>query len=88
MMALAPDVLASLRLDVNGDAVPLSRSPNDDGTVHVRGRIPRFTFARQRGFARLTFTVDRTIVPAEIDPTNGDRRPLGLAFNWIEILAE
>ncbi|HEX9945445.1 MAG TPA: glycosyltransferase [Thermoanaerobaculia bacterium] len=83
--ALAPDVLDSLRLAVNGEPVALERRAGESGANRFRGLIPAAALARSAGPPRLTFEVGRTIAPVEIDPASGDRRRLGLAFNWIEV---
>jgi len=81
---LAPDVLDSLRLEVNGDEVALARRP-DRGATLFAGRITAEVLAKTPGRPRLTFRVSRTIAPTDLDAASGDRRRLGLAFNWIEV---
>ena len=82
--AVTPDVLESLRLEVNGQPVPLAPRPDESGTL-FDGRIPRDALARSPGPVRLTFLVSRTVEPRSFDPDNVDPRRLGLAFNWIEV---
>lgn len=83
--AVAADVLQNLRLEVNGEPVPLARRPDPSGGTLFEGRIPAAVLARSAGFVRLTFLVDRTVEPRTFDPSNVDPRRLGLAFNWIEV---
>ena len=48
-------------------------------------RIPAAVLAKTPGRPRLTFRVSRTLSPSDLDAASGDRRRLGLAFNWIEV---
>jgi glycosyltransferase involved in cell wall biosynthesis len=82
---LAPDILDSLRLEVNGEPVALARRTDKSGGVLFTGRLPAAALASTPGPPRLTFLVSRTVSPVELDPASGDRRRLGLAFNWIEV---
>jgi hypothetical protein len=83
--AVAPDVLESLRLEVNGEPVALTRRSRKGYGYRFSGRLPAASLARSAGAPRLTFMVSRTIEPKSLDPANGDRRKLGLAFNDLEI---
>jgi glycosyltransferase involved in cell wall biosynthesis len=82
---LQPDILESLRLDVNGEPVALARRADDTGAILFEGRLPAAALALSSGPPRLTFRVSRTVAPVELDPASGDRRRLGLAVNWIEV---
>ena len=84
---LAPDVVDSLRLEVNGEPVALTRRTDESGAALFVGRLPAAALALSSGAPRLTFRVSRTVSPADLDPASGDRRRLGLAFNWIEVRA-
>jgi hypothetical protein len=83
--AAAPDVLESLRLEVNGEPVALTRRSRKSYGYRFTGRLPAAALARSAGAPRLTFVVSRTIEPKILDPASGDRRKLGLAFHDIEI---
>jgi hypothetical protein len=86
--SLAPDVLENLRLEVNGEPVALERRPDGpegSGATLFEGRIPAAALAKTPGRPRLTFLVNRTIAPVDVDAASGDRRRLGLAFNWIDV---
>lgn len=82
---LKPDILDSLRLEVNGEPVALTRRADEAGAMVFEGRLPAAALALSSGSPRLTFLVSRTVSPVELDPASGDRRRLGLAFNWIEV---
>jgi hypothetical protein len=83
--AVAPEILDTLRLEVNGNTIALERHVDPAGSNLFAGRIPAPVLARRAGAARLVFIVDRTIEPRSLDPSSDDRRRLGLAFNWIDI---
>jgi hypothetical protein len=85
LQALAPDILESLRLEVNGEPVALERRADGSGATLFEGRIPAAVLAKTPGRPRLTFLVNRTIAPVDVDAASGDRRRLGLAFNWIDV---
>lgn len=82
---LAPDVVDSLRLEVNGEPVALNRRTDESGAALFDGRLPAAALALSSGAPRLTFRVNRTVSPVELDPASGDRRRLGVAINWIEV---
>jgi len=84
---LERDVLDGLRLEVNGEPVALTRHIETFGGMVFEGRLPAAALARSLGPPRLTFLIHRTVAPADLDPSSGDRRRLGLAFNWIEVRA-
>lgn len=82
---LAPDVVDSLRLEVNGEPVVLTRRADEAGAALFDGRLPAAALAQSSGAPRLTFRVSRTVAPVELDPASVDRRRLGVALNWIEV---
>jgi hypothetical protein len=81
----APDVLKSLRLEVNGEPVALSRRRQKNYGYRFAGRLPAAALARSPGAPRLTFVVDRTVEPKSLDPASSDRRRLGVALHGLEI---
>jgi hypothetical protein len=83
--SLAPDVLDSLQLEVNSVPIPLIRRTDEHGTTQFDGLIPAPALAKTTGHSRITFLINRTIVPADVNTKSTDRRRLGLAFNWIEV---
>lgn len=83
--ALAPDILESLRLEAEGQPVPLETISSSDGMTIVQASIPRKWVNRQEGLTRLTLKVNRTLSAHEINPAQADDRPLGVAFARIQI---
>ncbi|MHB8630196.1 MAG: O-antigen ligase family protein [Aggregatilineales bacterium] len=83
--AIAPDVLASLKLAVNGDLIMLdSRSDGYGGTL-FHGLIPHSSLAKSGGnLTILTFHTARVVVPKSVG-LGSDNRSLGLAFDWLHI---
>jgi len=85
LMALAPDILGSLKLTVNDQPIPLTGKPDRAGGTIFHGRIPQAALKQRPGFTRLAFEVNRTLMPNQVDAQNPDERRLGLLFNWIKI---
>jgi tRNA (mo5U34)-methyltransferase len=85
LMALAPDILDSLKLSVNDQPIPLSHHTDPVGATIFEGRLPPATLQPSSSLTRLVFEVNRTLAPSEVDAQNPDERPLGVLFNWIEI---
>jgi len=50
-----------------------------------QGIIPKKVAPHNKPFSRLTFRVNRTISPQSVDPENPDKRPVGLAFDLLQI---
>lgn len=80
----APDVLDSLALAVNGDPVALTRQPEDSGALLFSGLIPQASLAKNPGSTRLAFSTTRVVSPLALG-AGEDSRPLGVAFNWLQI---
>ena len=85
LAAITPDILRSLRLFVCDRPVEFEIEATTFGTFLMRATAlsPANSFADD--FLRLTFQVEETLRPCEVQPGSGDRRSLGLAVNWIEI---
>ncbi|MEL6223258.1 MAG: sulfotransferase family 2 domain-containing protein [Cyanobacteria bacterium J06627_8] len=83
--AIAPDVLDSLRIRVNGHALrltPLEKAPTSGilyGVIH-----PEW-LTNDRPFTRIEFIVNRTDSPNAIDPANNDTRLVGLAIHQVQV---
>ena len=83
--AITPEILNSLCLTVNEQPLALSQTQDAAGAIIFEGRIPGAVAAR-RPFLRLCLSVERTLAPCQIEH-NQDSRQLGVALNWIEVLA-
>jgi len=81
--AIAPDILQSLTLQVNDRPIPLGVLYNH-GITLFQAIIPRTALISEAPFTRLTFQVNRTISPQDLNPHDPDRRPVGLAFSAIQ----
>ncbi len=81
--AMAPDILDSLTLAVNGRSTPVARlsASNLDGTV-FQASIPKSAFGTRGESPRLSFRINRTVSPKALGAIDDDR-PLGLAFDWL-----
>lgn len=79
------DVLASLQLAVNDEPVAIVHRLEFDNVYLFEGRIPAATLAKSPGRSKLTFAVNRTLSPRDVDPSADDTRRLGLQFNWIAV---
>ena len=81
---LQPAIRESLTVWLNGEQLTL------DWVVHQHGQA-EFTaeilpeVLQLQSFAHFEFRVSHTCTPHDVDPQNGDERPLGLQIDWIEI---
>ncbi len=85
--SLAPDILSSLKLSINGDPIELQHDPLQlDGSLWW-GVVPASTLARSEasGTVDITFTVARTAAPKDLG-LGDDTRALGVALRWLMIL--
>lgn len=85
LAALTAEALDSLKLDVEGQDIPLSRQVNPDTSTTFEGTLPRHLLAKSAGLTRLNFRLKHTVVPAMVDPGNKDPRQLGINLNWVEV---
>lgn len=81
--ALAPDILPSLMLAVNGHPVALAGQPEANGDTTFEAVIPKALLDNPR-YTQLVFRVSRTVIPDDLYG-NGDTRALGLAFDWLRV---
>jgi hypothetical protein len=84
LRAIAPDVLSSLRLTVNGMPVALLTARDAEGGTTFSGIIPARVVDVDPDNTRLVFAVDRVVTPRSLG-INDDERTLGLRFDWIRI---
>ncbi len=83
--AVTSEILESLTLKVNGNLIELTTLYQEETVTILQGFIPCFKLSSDKSFTRLTFQVARTISQNSIAPSNLDVRPVGLAFNWLQI---
>ncbi len=79
---LAPDILASLTLRVNGNEIALSEQAAPAGGVIFTGSLPRALLAAD--WNEFRFSINRTLSPAALG-SSADDRELGLLFDWFEV---
>jgi len=82
---LAPDILQSLTLQVNDRPIPIGVLYSH-GITLFQAIIPRVALISTAPFTRLTFQVNRTLSPQDLNPHDPDRRPVGLAFSLVQTL--
>lgn len=82
---IAPDVLRSLRVIVNGEPVEVSARKDQERATVYRGRIKGRTLALDATKTRVSFSVSRVASPASLGLNLDDRRTLGLYFDWLRI---
>jgi len=80
---LAPDILQSLTLQVNDRPIPIGVLYSH-GITLFQAIIPRVALNSDKPFTRLTFQVNRTTSPQDLNPHDPDRRPVGLAFSTVQ----
>jgi Sulfotransferase family len=84
---LAMDVLNSLTVRMNGVIIPLVKHQNEEGgVVNYEARISREILLLSGGLTNLTFEVNRTTHPKEVDPQNPDERLLGLCYHVVSLI--
>ena len=89
--AQAAEVLAGVRVVVNGVGAPLSswRVADAPGAKVVFDAVLAPEVLRLNGaYTRLEFHVPRTVTPAEEIRGSTDQRSLGLFFHWLEIVPD
>jgi serine/threonine-protein kinase len=77
-LSMSNTILKSLTMKVNGQQFPLNRS-RDIAPANFTAVIPKGILAVHSGYVLLEFDISETQIPA------GDRRTLGLAFDWIKL---
>lgn len=86
LRAVAADVLDSLTVRVNGEAIALTKHPDGAaGMKNYEALIPREILLRSEGLTSLAFEVNRTVAPKEVDPQNPDERLLGLCYHRLSL---
>ncbi|MGB6463783.1 MAG: sulfotransferase family 2 domain-containing protein [Nitrosotalea sp.] len=83
---IAPDILESLRLQVNGISIKIMKLEQENVGTVFEGNIPKQSLQTDENFVRFTFETNRTLSPNSLSPKSGDKRNLGLAFEWIKII--
>jgi len=86
MRAIIPDVLKSLKFQVNDHPIEIKKLDEKSGSAVFEGFIPKSVLMTKKQFSRLSFEVDRTINPHDINPRDPTDRPLGIAIDRIKIL--
>jgi len=85
MRAIAPDIMESLKLKVNDHPVKIKKLYEKDGKAIFEGCIPKSSLVGTRSFTRLSFEINRTVNPHELNPHDPTNRALGIAFERIKI---
>lgn len=83
--AIAPDVLDSLIIRVNGHPLQLSPLEKRTNSAILQGVIAKEWLNHSRPFSRLELEVNRTATPHSIDSRNSDMRLVALAVHRIHI---
>ena len=86
--AYAPDIVSGLQIEANGAPLLLQREPCAEDIRHtcIRAEIGAEMVAHSPAFLGLTLRVPRVICPQTKDPTNSDRRSLGVYVQALELL--
>jgi hypothetical protein len=84
LRGLTADILDSLAMSVNGQSIPLQRSPAEQGSTIFRGTIPRSAVSADPKNTKLTFSINRVASPESLG-MNSDPRVLGVLFDWLAI---
>jgi len=81
--SLATDITESLTLTANGTPVPLQRGTAQSRTI-FSGVVPAGAVPLHDSSIELDFKVNRLVTPVSLG-INGDARPLGLLFDWLDV---
>ena len=84
---MAPDILDSLKLNVNDNAITLTKKINSSNDTIFEGIIPK-EFLQNKPITCLKFSVNHTITPKSVDPNSKDGRFYGLLFEKIILTSE
>ncbi|MBC8078376.1 MAG: ABC transporter ATP-binding protein [Chloroflexales bacterium] len=85
--ALAPDILASMRLLVNDHPTPLAAHQTPEGLIIFEGQVARTALDPAASQIRLSLLVNRTGMPDDVPGQRPDMRLLGVAIAWVQALA-
>ncbi len=85
VMTMAPDILQSLTLQVNGQPIELNSTNEPQGGTIFRGTIPQSVLAANERTTVFSFHINHSLIPQFILPDSDDPRTLGLAFDWLRI---
>jgi hypothetical protein len=80
-----PDILHSLRVEVNGQPIAIDILHSDRGTRFFQGVVPNAYLQQSSPFTECRFTVNRVSSLHENNPLDPDTRPVGLAFNFVQL---
>ncbi len=83
---LSQDVIDSIKLKVNDQPIEIKILDSKTGSKVFEGFIPKSALSKNQDFVRITFEINRTINPHEINPLDPTDRPLGIAMDRIKIM--
>jgi len=82
---VAPDILHSLTVAVNGHPIALDILHSDQGSYFYQGLISPALLKSDRVFTEFKFQVNRTDSLQALSPDNPDTRMLGLAVHYMQV---
>jgi hypothetical protein len=85
LQSITTDILDSLIVRVNGVSVPLAHQDGNDGQIVFETYISRDILRISEELMNLTFEVNRTICPQDVDVQSSDKRLLGLCYHRLSI---
>lgn len=83
--AASPHAWAGLRITINGHPVTLT-SKSESLPGRASALIPSAWIAESPRHVRITFYVEHTVRPSELDPNNPDTRRLGIAVSAVHLV--
>jgi hypothetical protein len=87
LQSIAPDMLDSLIVRVNGMVIPLKKSRDEaGGQIDFEANISRNILQISKELTVLEFEVNRTISPKDIDAQSPDARLLGLCYHKLSLI--
>ena len=86
MRAIIPQILDSLRIKVNDFLIGTKVLYRKSGRSVFEGMIPKSALKGKSNFTRISFEIEKTVNPNEVNPLDPTNRALGIAIDKIRII--
>jgi len=79
--AITEDILSSFKIEVNANFIQIKNLNKNKQTNIIEGIIPRSMLQVENSLSCITFHVNRTTTPFDVNPSQQDKREVGLLFS-------
>jgi len=86
MRAIIPQILDSLRIKVNDFLIETKLLYRKSGRTVFEGIIPKSALKGKSNLTRISFEIEKTVNPNEVNPLDPTNRALGIAIDKIRII--